>query len=79
MCMSIAEVEIIWDLKYLFDLGIAEKRRVRKCTPRRKEGYLLKSATDKTLRVKDSVSRIHGSLVFCGIANQSFLTGEGHI
>ena len=40
---------------------------------------VLITATDKTLGVEDGVARVHGSLVFGGITNQSFGIGECHI
>ena len=41
--------------------------------------HSLKSATDKTLGIKDGVARIHGGLVLGSITNQAFLIRESNI
>lgn len=35
-------------------------------------------STDEALGVEDCVDRVHGDLVLCGIADQSFGVGERH-
>jgi len=35
-------------------------------------------ATDKTLSIEDSVRRVHGDLVLCGISDQTLGVGEGN-
>jgi hypothetical protein len=39
----------------------------------------LKTATDKTLSIKDGVTGVHGGLVLGGITNQALLICEGNI
>jgi hypothetical protein len=39
----------------------------------------LETATDETLGIEDSVFGVHGSLVFCGIADHTLFGGEGDI
>ena len=41
--------------------------------------YALKSPADEALRVEYGIARVHRSLVFCGIADQALLGGEGDV
>lgn len=40
---------------------------------------LLVSSANETLRIEDSIAGIHGSLVFCGITNETLLSREGDV
>lgn len=39
----------------------------------------LEATTDETLGVEDSVARVHRSLIFGGISNQTLIGGEGDV
>lgn len=41
--------------------------------------YLLESSANQSLGVEDGISWVHGSLIFSGITDQTFLSGEGDI
>jgi hypothetical protein len=41
--------------------------------------YSLKPSTNQSLSIEDGVSWVHSSLVFGGIADQTFLSGEGNV
>jgi len=41
--------------------------------------HALKSATNQTLRIEDSVAGVHGSLIFGGITNETLFRREGDI
>jgi hypothetical protein len=40
---------------------------------------LLESPANETLGVENSISWVHGRLIFCSITNQTLLSGEGDV
>ena len=45
----------------------------------KKKDDTLKSTTDKTLGIKHGVAGVHGSLVLCGITNQTLFRRKGNV
>jgi len=45
----------------------------------RLEFSISESSTDETFRIKDTVLRVHGNLIFGGIANKTFRVGKGDV
>jgi len=43
------------------------------------EANTLKAAANEALGVENGVARVHGSLVFCGIADEALIGREGDI
>lgn len=43
------------------------------------DGFVVKSATDQTLRVKDGVAWVHGRLVLGRVTVQALIFGEGNV
>ena len=41
--------------------------------------HSLESSANQSLGVEDSISGVHGSLIFSGISDQTFLSGEGDV
>ena len=41
--------------------------------------HSLESSANQSLGVEDSISGVHGSLIFSGITDQTFLSGEGDV